>query len=629
LNRIVFDVESDGLLDSLTKIHSLVLRDMDTEDLVVSCANQPGYKSIEYGLSLLSEAERIYAHNGIGFDVHALAKVYPSWSYKGELFDTLVAARHRWAHIKETDFALLRKGKMPGNLVGKHSLEAWGCRMGILKGDYGKSADWQFWSQEMQDYCERDTLVTRELILRLRKAGFSEQAMNNEMALAWYLDQQERNGVPFDMDKAITLQGALAAKRQEVSQKLIAHFGSWQAKNGKPFVPKRDNAKLGYVKGVPVQKYKTVEFNPGSRDHIALRLQQDYGWKPEVFTDGGKPKVDESALRGLDYPVIPDLLEYLLVEKRLSQLAEGDEAWLNHTRLHPVTGQLHIHGRMLGTGTVTHRAAHIKPNMGQIPKVGKPWGAECRDLFGVPDGWDMLGTDMSGLELRCLAHYMGRWDGGAYAQIILNGKKEDRTDIHMVTQDALGLPDDPADGRTTKGRDTAKTFFYAYLYGAGDGKLGKILYPALSEDRQRAMGKQARAKFQGGLPALGYLVDALKSKAKKQGYIELIDGRRAYVRHEHAVLNTLLQGTGSVLVKHWVVDTANEFTFQFGPQGWNGAWAGLLYVHDETQHATRPDITEEAQRLVVVCAETLTSTFSFRCPITAEAAVGKTWKETH
>jgi DNA polymerase-1 len=628
--RYVADVESNGLLDELDTIHSLVLRDMETGDIIASCANQPGYKSIEDGLSLLSEAERIYFHNGIGFDVHALSKVYPRWHYRREqIFDTLVACRHRWAHIKETDYALLRKGRMPGQLIGKHSLEAWGCRMGILKGDYGKSADWQNWSPEMQEYCERDTVVGREIVLRLRKAGFSQQAMDNEMALAWYLDQQERNGVPFNLDKGIALQGILAEKRQEASQTLIEHFGSWLARDGKPFTPKRDNKTKGAYAGATYQKLKVVDFNPGSRDHIALRLKLDYGWKPEVFTDGGKPKVDEGTIRGLDYPVVPQLLDYLLVDKRLSQLAEGDEAWFNHATKHPTTGLLHIHGRCLGTGTVTHRAAHLSPNLGQIPKVGKPWGAECRDLFGVPDGWDMLGSDMSGLELRCLAHYMGRWDDGAYARIILEGKKEDRTDIHMVTQDALGLPDEPADGRTTKGRDTAKTFFYAYLYGAGDLKLGKILYPALSEDRQRAMGKLARAKFQGGLPALGILVEALKAKAKKQGYIELIDGRRAYVRHEHAVLNTLLQGTGSVLVKHWVVDTARAFTWAFGPQGWTGQWAGLLYVHDETQHATRPAITAEAQRIIVSVAESQTSKFSFRCPIAAEAAVGRTWKETH
>lgn len=629
MKRIVCDVETDGLLAELTVVHSLVLRDMDTDE-VVSCANQPGYTRIEDGLSLLSEAERIYMHNGIGFDYWALAKVYPKVKLDpARLFDTLVAARQRWAHIKETDFALLRKGRMPGQLIGKHSLEAWGCRMGILKGDYGKSSDWQEWSREMQDYCERDTLVTRELVLRIRKAGFSEVAMANEMKLAWYLRQQEANGAPFDVDAAIELQGVLAAKRQEVSQRLITHFGSWLARDGKPFTPKRDNKKLGYAKDATLQKLKVVDFNPGSRDHIALRLQRDYNWKPEVFTEGGKPKVDEGTVKGLDYPIIPDLLEYLLVDKRLSQLAEGDEAWLNKLVKNPATGMPHIHGTTLPTGTVTHRGAHMYPNMGQVPKVGKPYGAECRALIVVPKGWKLLGSDMSGLELRCLAHYMARWDDMAYGRIILEGKKEDRTEIHTANQDVLGLPDEPADGRTTKGRDTGKTWFYAYLYGAGDGKLGKILYPALSEERQRQMGKQSRQKFEGGLPALGYLVDALKSKARKQGYINLIDGRRAYVRHEHAVLNTLLQGTGAVLCKHWVVDAADELTVTFGPQSWLGQWAAMLWVHDETQLAVRPAIAEEAARIVVKHTETQTERFSFRCPLTGEAKLGLNWRDTH
>jgi hypothetical protein len=596
---------------------------MDTDE-VLSCADQPGYASIEAGLELLSTAERIYAHNGIGFDIPALAKVYPQWKYSGQLFDTLIASRHRWAHIKETDFALQRRGKMPGNLIGKHSLEAWGCRMGILKGDYGKAADWKHWSPEMQEYCERDTLVLRELILRLRSAGFNKESMDNEMALAWELEAQQRNGVPFDMDKAIELQGVLAAKKHIVGEKLIEHFGSWLARDGKKtVVPKRDNKKRGIYAGAEYSKLKVVDFNPGSRDHIALRLQRDYGWKPDVFTESGKPKVDEGTVKGLDYPIIPDLIEYLLVDKRLSQMAEAEGSWFNSVKKNPQTGLLHIHGTIIGTGTVTHRASHMYPNLSGVPKVGKPYGKECRELFHAPPGWQLLGADMSGLELRCLAHYMARWDDMAYGRVLLEG------DVHTANQHALELPDEPADGRTTKGRDATKTYFYAYLYGAGDTKLGKILYPTLSESKQKALGKASRKKFEGGLPALGYLVDALKKKAAEQGYINLIDGRRAYVRHPHAVLNTLLQGTGAVLCKYWVVDTRTQFRSMFGPQGWDKQWAALLWPHDEQQIAVRPQIADAAARHIVVAAEAQTARFSFRCPLTGEAKLGTTWASTH
>lgn len=632
--RLVFDTESNGFLEQATKLHSLVIEDLDTGDFI-SCHDNGGATSIETGLSLLARATELYAHNGIKHDYPLLRKLYPNVTLKAKLYDTLVMARLRFAHQKELDFRAARTSRspLPKHLIGKHSLEAWGHRMGHPKAEYDGGFD--VWSPTMQTYCEQDVRTNVALVkFLLPKMQGWERALDMELKLADYLAKQEFNGWPFNMEAARELQGTLAAAREEYAEKLRAHFGSWQKPVKKLFIPKRDNAKLGYKAGVPFQKYKTVHFNPGSRDQIADRLIAVYGWKPTVFTDSGKPQVDENAVRGLPYPIIPDLLEYLLLDKRLGQLVEGKEAWVKHatdTRVNggAITGMFHVHGSCNPGGTVTHRCSHAFPNLGQVPKVGKPWGEECRSLFFVPEGWVQMGADESGLELRCLAHYMGKYDGGTYTKTIVEGNNADKTDIHSVNQRALGLPDEPADGRTTKGRDAAKTFFYAYLYGAGDLKLGKILYPGKSEKQQQRLGAAARKRFLGGLPALKLLTDELEKKVQGQGYLRLPDGRLAYIRHSHAALNTLLQGAGAVISKWWTVEFSRRMEARFGPQGWNGKWAALGFIHDEIQVAVRPEIKDEACLIAVEAARYITEVFQWRCPLDGEAKLGGNWKETH
>jgi DNA polymerase I-like protein with 3'-5' exonuclease and polymerase domains len=355
--------------------------------------------------------------------------------------------------------------------------------------------------------------------------------------------------------------------------------------------------------------------------------------------------VDEVVLKGLPYPEIPDICEYLLLTKRLGQLAEGKEALIrlatpNRREGGKVTGLHHIHGSINSGGTVTHRASHAKPNVAQTPKVGKRFGKEFRSLYAVPRGWKLVGADMSGLELRCLAHYMARWDGMAYGRTILEGKNEDKTDIHSVNQRALGWPDEPASGRKTGGRDNAKTWFYAYLYGAGDEKLGTIGYPTLFQEKRKAQGSADRRRFEKTLPALGYLVAALKKKVEETkrtptgkvnalGYLLLIDGRRAYVRSEHAALNTLLQGTGAILCKWWINEFVRRVTAKLGPMGWNQQWFLCGWIHDEIQVACREEHAEFIARTAVEAAEAMTQQFAFRCPLTGEAKVGTDWASTH
>lgn len=624
------DVENDGLLDQTTKLHCLVLRCMET-DRVVSCTDSAeGYTSIAEGLSLLSEAEKVYGHNCIRHDLPVLRKLRKDFRLRDDvrILDTYVACATRWAHIKDTDWARVRSGTLPVKLLGRHTLEAYGYRLGITKKGT-EIEDWSEWTALMQSRCESDTAITKALAERIRAAGVSPESMETEHALCAYLHQQERNGWPFDLEGATTLQAQLAAKREALEQELREVFPPWRVSTGM-FIPKRDDKKRGYQKGVAVERFKTMEFNPSSRPQIANRLQAVYDWKPTVFTEKGSPQVDANTLKGLTYPPIKKLREYLELDDFLGMLAEGKQAWLKHaTNDRPeggkLTGLYHIHGGVIQTGTITHRSAHVKPPLTQAPKVGNPFGAEGREKFMVPPGWVLIGSDASGLELRCLAHYLAKYDDGAYGRVLLEG------DVHSITQQALIEWLEPLGPK--KGRDTAKTWKYAWLYGAGPLKRGKILAPGKSEAEQKRIGEKSAEMFLKKIPALAYLQRDLKLQGKK-GYLIAIDGRRVYVRSEHAYLNSLLQTTGSVICRRWCKEFNQEFMALFDTPpggGWLYPWAAVGYFHDEFQLAAWNDslVIDTMKSVLVDTIRSMTQHFNFLCPLDGEAKVGANWKETH
>ena len=594
---IVFDLETDGLLDEVTKIHCLAVKDLKTGSV------HTWVDKIEEGLKHLmawaAEERTLSGHNVIKYDIPVIQKLYPWFTVdQSKVFDTLVATRLIWANIKDTDTALLKQEKLPGKLFGSHSLAAWGYRLGNYKGDY--SGGWETFSQEMLDYCVQDVEVTASLYQKIIDKDYAQQSLDLEHQVAWLMAKQERNGFHFDMKKAAELLGTLVQRRGELERELKEYFGSWEVPLP-DFVPARDNKTLGYKKGVPVKKIKTVEFNPSSRDHIADRLITLYGWKPADFTEGGKPMVDEVVLGKLSYPPCKQLTEYLLVQKRISQLNEGGQAWMKCEK----KGK--IHGSINPNGAVTGRATHSYPNISQVPSSGSPYGPECRELFTVPADWLLVGADASGLELRCLAHFMAKWDGGKYAEILLGG------DIHTENQKAAGLLT----------RNQAKTFIYAFLYGAGDAKIGSITGGAASE------GRKLKQKFLRSLPALGRLVEAVQGAAKR-GYLVGLDGRHIHVRSSHAALNTLLQSAGALVCKKWLVLLEEHLQAAGLRHGWDGDYAFCAWSHDECQIACRsPEIAAAVRKMAEDCVLKAGDYFGFRCPTAGESKVGKTWADTH
>ena len=457
---LIFDLETDGLLDDVEVIHCIHLYDTELE--CFERYNDHSYKAtgtITNGIARLGSAESLLAHNGLGYDYQVLDQLFPGWDNGVTRYDSLILARLLWPSVGETDFIARQRGfwrisgttaafpEKAGGIIGSHALKAWGTRFGVLKGDFnpkdhtnpetGEPHTWKTigWCPEMDDYCLQDIVVTKALWELIESKEPDPRSVTLEHHFASIITRQERYGFRIDLQAAEALHRKLVIRQQELSDILQGYFPPWE-QDLPDFIPKRDNKKLGYIAGVPVPRKKTIVFNPGSRDNIADRLQTIYGWKPDELGTNGRAKVDETVLKALDYPPVPFLREYLTVGKRLGQLAEGNAAWLK------VQKNGRIHGRVNTNGAVTGRCTHSSPNMAQVPAVRAAYGKECRALFCAGPGNAIVGADASGLELRCLAHYMARYDGGAYVLTVTEG------DVHTENQNAAGLPT----------RDQAKTF---------------------------------------------------------------------------------------------------------------------------------------------------------------------------
>lgn len=604
---LIFDIETNGFLENVTKIHCLVIRDTEHDS---SDTYTEGM--IKHGLERLMESKDVLVgHNIIKYDIPVIQKLYPWFKINEELVeDTLVLSRLIFSNLKELDAVLVdrnipavyQNGKLikeavvvfPTKLWGSHSLKAWGYRLGLLKGTYGEQEDaWDEFTPEMLEYCVQDVEVTRVLYNKLQSYNYPWMSNEIEHKTAHICARMERSGWKFDKKAAAELYVTLVAVKDEILKEMMDTF--------EPIVEERWSEKTGKR-----LKDKVTIFNPGSRPQIADRLIKKYGWKPNEYTPAGQVKIDEDILKGLDYPEAKTLAKYFLVDKRISQLAEGDQAWLKLER------DGYIHGSINTNGAVTGRATHQAPNMAQVPAVRSPYGKQCRGLFTVPRGFSMVGADLSGLELRCLAHFMHRWDGGTYGETVINGKQDDGTDIHSVNQRAAGLPT----------RDDAKTFIYGFLYGAGDAKIGTIVGGS-SKD-----GKRLKEQFLASTPALANLRKAV-STASKRGYLIGLDGRKLHVRSEHSALNVLLQSAGALISKQWLIEVDLWATKRGLKYGYDGDWTMLGWIHDEIQFAVKEDLAEEFGQAVVDCARKAGEFFKFNLPIGAEFKVGMNWAETH
>ena len=587
--RYYADIETDGLLPDVSVIHCLVLRDADNTNKVQSFTQA----NLHEGLQDLYAAEEVIGHNWIGYDSKVIEKLHPwvlTLPSQPKVTDTLILSQLIKPHIIEFDAA---QQELPKKLWGSHSLKAWGLRLHCMKGDYEDG--WEEFSQEMLEYCIQDTAVTGTIYQYLMQEKIDDRCITLEHEMAEVCYNIGNNGWTFDRKKAEELYRKLSVERHELNDELYDLFPPWVVEE--PFVPKRDNKTLGYKKGEVFIKKRTVVFNPNSRPHIEHCLRQKYDWQPNKFTPSGKAQIDETTLGVLtDYPEAQKLARFFLLQKRIGQLAEGPQAWMKVT-----DDDGRIRHTIISQGTISGRSAHRGPNLAQVPAARLPFGKECRELFTVPDGWHLCGSDLSGLELRCLAFFL---NDPEYTKQILEG------DIHTYNQNAAGL----------SSRDDAKRFIYSLIYGGGDKLIGEIAGGGPNK------GRSLKKAFDATVPAFARLKSNLQ-RASQRGYLIGLDGRHLYLRSEHKALSQLLQSAGAVLCKTWVLYIDRELRKQY-PQG--EAYI-VGWIHDEVQIACKTkEIAEHVGSSITArMARKSGEAFKFTLPITSEYQVGTTWAETH
>lgn len=501
------------------------------------------------------------------------------------------------------------------SLEGGHSLAAWGQRLGFLKTEHKKIWSWitgqnTFTDKKhvgyngyydgmefdkpfmplLESYCIQDTLVTeklyKHLVAELKHQKFEQRSIDLEHKVQAIIAKQERNGFKLDERKATILLSELQSKLAAIEVKMQSIF------------PTKVTERISEKTGKKLSP-KVEVFNPGSRKQIGERLIEK-GWKPDRFTETGQPIVDEGTLEGIDIPEAKAINEYLMLQKRVAQI----ESWLK-----ALGSDGRVHGKVITNGAVTGRMTHMLPNMAQVPNSGSPYGHECRDLWTVEKGYKLVGIDASGLELRMLAHYM---QDDAYTSEVVSG------DIHTANQKAAGLDT----------RNQAKTFIYAFLYGAGDAKIGKVVGAGEKE------GKALKSRFLQNTPALKELREKVSRISQNSGTLPGLDGRRLQVRSDHAALNTLLQSAGAVVMKQALVILNDELRRR------RIDYKFVANVHDEWQIEVEADRAEEVGKLGAWAIEQSGKYLGdldditkkpkgMRCPLAGEYKVGNSWKETH
>jgi DNA polymerase I-like protein with 3'-5' exonuclease and polymerase domains len=568
---------------------------------------------------LIASCETVIAHNLIGFDGPVLKRCW----------GVTIPAR------KAKDTLILSRLYNP-NLDGGHSLKAWGERVGEKKIDYEDL--WKELGLEgncydnpylpiMKEYCQQDVavLVKAEQLIdkMLDEAKFSDECRKLEHDVAIIIQKQHEHGFKLDIQKAQGLLATLSGKMVDIENQLQDIFPPTIEEMKKPeywevqidLEPKgRETLRFaaetktmlkellkqnGYKASLADTAYagpmktKSIPFNPGSRQQIAERLQ-GLGVKFSKTTDKGSIIVDEKVLEKIDLPEAKALLEYLMLQKRVAQVS----SWLEE-----VKEDGRVHGRVNTNGAVTGRMTHSSPNMAQVPNSGSVYGPECRELWTVDKDNVLVGADASGLELRMLAHYM---KDESYVKTVCEGSSKDGTDVHTINQKAANL----------QTRDQAKTFIYAFLYGAGAAKIGSIV------GGSSTAGQKLITSFLEGTPALKRLRDKVALVSSK-GYVPGLDGRKIWVRSEHAALNSLLQGAGAIVMKKALVLLSKYLHKHKIVHGF------CANVHDEWQIETKKEYADVVGKLAVQSIEEAGVELDLFCPVSGEYNVGTNWKETH
>ena len=568
MRRIIIDIETDSI--DASSIWCVVCKEI-YGDLRV-------FRNKEKFNSYILQDDVFIAHNGITFDIPLLRKLWNSDIQNVE--DTLIMSR-----LYNPD------------REGGHSLEAWGNKLGYKKISF---SDFSQYSEEMLEYCKRDVLLTEKVyhILLAEGKPFSRKSLELEYNIARIIDNQKRHGFYVDKSKAVQLYFETKTKSEEIAKDVHRYFLP-RAKLIREITPKykKDGvmartglAGIDNVSG-PFSLIQFKDFNLASPKQIIERLNE-YGWKPTVFTPKGSPKICEENLATV-FDTAPEPARRLAEWKMLETRWKTVQAWLEN-----LDNNNRIHGTVYTMGAVTGRMTHANPNMANIVSNDKPYGKECRACFSIPNNnYRIVGMDAKGLELRMLAHYMR---DKSYMDVVLNG------DPHEVNRIAAGL----------ETRAESKRFIYAFLYGAGAEKLGSVVGGTASE------GAKLKRDFLSNMPALEELITKVQAMAEK-GSLKGLDGRRILVRHQHAALNTLLQGAGAISCKQWSICMDDEIRKR-------KLKANLVNtIHDEMQFEVHRNDVDEIISISDLTMQKAGIILNVRLPLNADAKIGVNWAETH
>ena len=582
MKSLVFDIETDGLQS--TKIYCMSVLNTETEEQF----NFPPSK-IEEGIQLLESADKLIGHNIIGFDIPEIKRLHGVNLMSKKIIDTLVLSR------------------LFNPIRASHGLKAWGDTLNFPKMEFD---NYTRYSDDMMKYCAQDVLLNYKVYqaLKSESKGFTSESVNletetykitcNQRDFGFFMNQEAAQDLLTYFKKELmkaeeevhkTFKPKVIErplKAQHTEQGVLKKLGiDREGKQARLTSEEYD----AMTKGANVVTRITEEpFNLGSRQQIGQYLQE-FGWEPQEFTPTGQPKIDETILSKVkDIPEATIIARYLMLQKRIAQV----QSWLSFLR------RDRVHGSVISNGTITGRMSHRDPNLAQVPSISSPYGKECRAVWSVPRGYKLVGVDASGLELRMLAHYLKDKE---FIDDILNG------DIHTANQRRAGL----------QSRNQAKTFIYAFLYGAGDAKIGSIIGGGKRE------GKRVKQSFLNNFPTLKSLRDRITREAEQNEFIKGLDGRKIFIRSSHAALNSLLQGAGAIVMKRGLIILNDAL------QDSDVDAHVVANVHDEWQLETWHEDVDRLGDMAVNAIRQAGHYYKLNCPLDAEYKVGENWSETH
>lgn len=590
----IIDIEADSL--EPTKIYCVVVKNLKTEEVLVF-TDATAFKE------WLREGAVFIGHNAVSFDVPALNKLWETDLSLKSVVDTLI--------LSYLFNPALEEG---------HSLAAWGKRMKFPKGEF---SDWSHFSEEMLSYCKQDVELTfrvyKALSARMLEMGYSEKSCEIEHKIRIVIDEQQRNGFYFDkvrardfLDQLRKLQCDLSESIQVLfpeKRTLVKECRIRRTKEGSPHAQlSKDLSRYDTEVDYSTDTYKCFEmvpFNLGSPKQRVERLLE-LGWKPEKFTEKGFPKVDEDALVKFSEESgrkeVSALAEWLVLQGRASML----DTWFNN-----LGSDSRIHGRIFTCGASTRRMTHNSPNTANIPSGSKAkYGHECRSFWSVEPSKNLVlvGYDAAGLETAGLCHYL---NNELATDVLLRPKPDD---IHTANSrrltEALGRPIDREWG--------AKTSWYAWLYGAGEPKLGTIVKGSPKD------GATVVDTFFRNVPGLKKLIEDIQYEFRSnRGRLVTIDEGLILCPSKSAALNYKVQSLGSILMKLAAIildENAKKQGLRFKLVG---------SIHDEGQLECHQDDAETLGKLAVWSIEEAGRQLKLNVPVTGDFKIGSGWHETH